>query len=75
MHSLCTGYTRITIPSVLATYSVLGQQCFASVVERMTLFQQYTLSVFLFIERESFTSLHSKSTDTQNIMHNKYRTG
>jgi hypothetical protein len=36
--------------SLPVTYSVLGQKCFASVVERITLFQQYTLSVFLFIE-------------------------
>ena len=66
MHSLWLGY--VTTQSVLTTYNVLGQQCFASVVERMTLFQQYTLSVLLFIERESFTSLHSKGIDTQNII-------
>ena len=73
MHSLRLGY--VTTPSVLVTYSVLGQQCLVGVVERMTLFQQYTLSVSLFIERESFTSLHSKSTDTQNIIYNKHGTG
>jgi len=54
MHSLWLGY--FTTPSVLVTYSVLGQQCLASAVERKTLFQQYTLSVFLFIEQNH--SLH-----------------